>query len=105
MRCVEMVNDAVAIPGEDRNRGILMALPVFASKIVFERAISGTQETQPVPATVAGVRSQGREIGCRDNREVDVLGQCGEPLRLGHRSRRCTSDTAWSDVSRTSGDK
>src|SRR5262249_11354343 len=50
------------------------ALPVFASKIVFERAISGTQETQPVPATIAGVRSQGREIGCRDNREVDVLG-------------------------------
>src|SRR5438876_6654496 len=41
MRRVEMVNGAVAIPGEDRNRGILIALPVFASKIVFERAISG----------------------------------------------------------------
>ena len=29
---------------------------------------------QPVPATGAGVRSQGRRIGCGDNREVDVLG-------------------------------
>src|ERR1022692_2442093 len=41
MRRVAMVNGAVAIPCEDRNRGILMALPVFASRIVFERAIAG----------------------------------------------------------------
>jgi hypothetical protein len=36
-----MVNGTVAILGEDRNRGILIALSVFASKIVFERAIPG----------------------------------------------------------------
>ena len=41
MRRVEMVNGAVAVLGEDRNHRILMALPVFASKIVFERVISG----------------------------------------------------------------
>ena len=44
MRRVEMVNGAVAIPGEDRNRGILIALSIFSSKIVFERAISGPRQ-------------------------------------------------------------
>ena len=41
MRRVEMVNGAVAVPIENRDRRILIALAVFASKIVFERAISG----------------------------------------------------------------
>jgi pimeloyl-ACP methyl ester carboxylesterase len=41
MRRIEMVDGAVAISGEDRNRGILMTFPVLASKIVFERVISG----------------------------------------------------------------
>ena len=40
-RRVEMLNGAIAIPIEDRNRGILLALPVIASKIEFERAVSG----------------------------------------------------------------
>jgi hypothetical protein len=35
-----MLNGTTANPMEDRNRGILLALPAFASKIVFERAIS-----------------------------------------------------------------
>src|SRR5262245_29168385 len=73
MRRIEMVNGAAAISGEDRNRGILMTFPVLASKIVFERGISGAQQTEPVPATSAGVRSQGHRISCGDNREVDVL--------------------------------
>ena len=41
MRRVEMVNGAMAIPREDRNRGILIAFPIFAPKIVFECAVSG----------------------------------------------------------------
>jgi hypothetical protein len=41
MRGVAMLNGAMAILNEDRNRGILLALRVFASQIVFERAVSG----------------------------------------------------------------
>jgi hypothetical protein len=36
-----MMNGAMVIPGEDRNRRILIALSIFASQIVFERGISG----------------------------------------------------------------
>lgn len=74
MRCVEMVNGPVRITGEDRNRGILIAVAIFTSEIVLERAISGAQQTQPAPATGARVRSQGRRIGCGDDREIDLLG-------------------------------
>jgi len=34
---VEVMNRAVAIPRENRNRGILLALTIFASQIVLER--------------------------------------------------------------------
>ena len=40
MRRIEMVNGAVAVPGEDRNGGILMAFPALASEIVLERVLS-----------------------------------------------------------------
>ena len=68
-----MMYGAVTIPIENGDGGVLSALAVFASQIVFECAISGAQQTQSVPATRAGVGSQGCRIGSGDNREVDIL--------------------------------
>src|ERR1041384_902744 len=75
MSAIEMTQHAVAVFGENRDRRILIPFLVFAAKIVFERAIAGTQETQIVPTSAARVLTQHSRIGRRDDREVRRLRQ------------------------------
>src|ERR1041385_7155717 len=73
MRCVEMVNDTVPIPRENRNRRVLVPLTIFTAQIVFECAISCAQKTQSVPSSISPVRPESRQLSGGYDREIDVL--------------------------------
>src|SRR5947207_13211853 len=75
MGCVEVSNPSVTVFGKNRHSGILVALAIFAPKIVLEGVGAGAQEPQLIPISFSSVRSKRFRIGRRDDRDVDVLSQ------------------------------
>src|SRR5437763_867461 len=82
MRGVEMPQGAVSIARENRDRGVLMPLAIFAAEIIFECAVPGTKESQPVPASRTSVGVQSGSIGGCDDGKVKILSEVmGYPVR------------------------
>src|SRR5690606_5216161 len=73
MHAIEVAHRSFLLQGENGNRRVLVALPIFASEVVLEAARGGAQQTKLVPTASACVRAQRRQIGRRDDRQVDVL--------------------------------
>src|SRR4026209_1046569 len=75
MSAVEVSHRSIGITCEHGHRRILTAVAVLASQIVFERILTGAQESQIFPSARAGVFAKRRRVGGRNDSEVDILGQ------------------------------
>ena len=95
MTGIRVADRAVVIPNENGYCRILVSFFVFAAKIVLKCARAGTQKSQSVPASIASVASQARQIGGGNNNQIQILSQmmCDaieaiNPRRT-HRARLC----------------
>ena len=73
MTGIRVADRAVAIPNENGYCRILVSFFVFAAKIVLKCARAGTQKSQSVPASIASVASQARQIGGGNNNQIQIL--------------------------------
>src|SRR5438874_2667169 len=73
MSTVEMAKRAIMVPGEDRHHRVLVALMIFAAQVVFESICGAAQQSQLVPASGPGVRSQSWCIGGGNNGKIQIL--------------------------------
>src|SRR5437879_10372132 len=93
MAAVKMAKCSVVVPGKNRYCRILGSFAIFTAEIVFECVRSSTEKAQSVPASCAGVRSQGWKVRRGNDGQIDVLCQVvGDSIdaidhRSAHRAR------------------
>src|SRR5690349_125879 len=75
MAGIGMTDRAVIVLRKNGYRRILIPVFVFATQIVLERARTGTQESQSVPAPRASILAQAYWISCSNDRQIEVLSE------------------------------
>src|SRR6478672_11417502 len=93
MAGIGMTARSVIVPRKNGYRRILIPVLVFAAEIVLERARTGAQKSQPVPAACASMASQAYRIRCSHDRQIEVL---SEVMRNGIETvDPCRAHRAW----------
>src|SRR5262245_27380997 len=73
MPAVGMAYCPVAVFREIRDRRVLLTLAVLTAEIVLERILARAQQSQLVPTSLAREGAQCGQVGCRHDRQVNIL--------------------------------